>query len=601
MNTTQANNQNVNLLLIDRIPGSLDLLTTTLHRHGYQTRQVNSGAEAISIALSGWAELILLNIMLPNTNPYQVCQQLKADAQTRAIPVIFIGAADISQIQQAFAAGGVDCISQSCEFQEILVRIANQIAIKSNNSEIIRQNEQLKQQLQLEIDRRKQAQDRLFKISLQDPITGFGNRNSLIARLKQGLKITERQPDYCFALILLECDRFKHIKHIISHIDSNQLLMTIANAIDSCLPESALLYRLEGEEFGIFLDNIREINSAIAVVEKIQHKLTLPFKVKQRQILVNANIGIAIGNQDYQDPDRLFNDADLAMQQARSRSGRYQIFEPEMYIQLQKDTEFSNYEIALKQAIKRQEFVNYYLPIISLKTRQTVELEALVRWHHPEQGVILPQEFIDPAEKMGLMNAIGNLVLRQGCHHINHWQSSFKGRDNLGICINLSAKQLFHPSLLSKVEMILKKSKIQGHHLKFDLGEAVVIEHPKSAIKILRELKKRQVRLCLDNFGVGYSSLTCLHRFQFDELKIDRSLIAHIGQENPNLEQETSVTLLLKQIMEIAHQMKMDVTATGIENNYQLNLLRKLKCDRGQGYLISQLLDRDAVEHFLLT
>ena len=600
LNIIQADNLNANILLVDRAPGNLDLLCSVLQKHGCQTRCVNNSAEAIEIALSGWAELILLDVRLADLDAERVCQQLKASPQTSEIPVVFIGAGDVLAQKKAFQAGGVDYIVKPCEIQEIVVRIAHQIAIKSSKREIVRQNEQLKQQLRLEIDRRKQAQDKLLEISLKDPITGFGNRNSLIARLKQAFRITEKRADYFFALILLECDRFKHIKRTISHVDSNQLLMAIANAISSCLPESALLCRLEGGEFSIFLDNVRDVNSAIAVVEKIQHKLTQSFVVKRRQILLNANIGIAIGNQDYRDSDRLFNDADLAMQQARSKSDRYQVFDPGMYIQLQEDMEFANREMALKQAIKRQEFVNYYLPIISLKTQQTVELEALVRWHHPEEGVILPQEFIDTAEKMGLMNAIGNLVLRQGCHHIQYWQNSYKNGDNLGICINLSAKQLFHPSLVSKVDMVLRKTKIYGHHLKFDLGETVILEHPTSAIKILRELKKRQIRLCLDNFGVGYSSLTCLHCFPFNELKIDRSLIAHIGQEHPNLEKETSTTLLLKQIITIAHQMKMQVTATGIENNYQLNLLEKLGCDRGQGYLISKLLHRDAVDKFLL-
>ncbi|MGL4884093.1 MAG: diguanylate cyclase domain-containing protein, partial [Waterburya sp.] len=473
MNTSQTKDLQANILIVDDTPDNLELLAAILQKRGYQTCCVNNGSEAIEIARSGWADLILLDIQMPDIDGYQVCEQLKAESQTREIPVIFISALDaFADKQKAFKVGGVDYISKPFEIKEVVVRVTNQIAIQSGKKEIIELNNQLEQkvkertteleqsnqQLQAEINRRQQAQDRLLQMALNDPVTGFANRNSFISRLKQALRVTEQQPDYFFAVILLECDRFKNIKRTISHVDSNQLLMAIAQTLHSCIPESALLSRLEGEEFAIFLDHINDVHEAIAIVEKIQDKLTRPFVIKHQKILININIGIAIGNKDYQDTDRLFNDADIAMQKAQEIGGdRYQVFKPEMYIQLQQDMELAKQEIALKQAIKNQEFVNYYLPIISLKIQQLVELETLVRWHHPEQGVILPQDFIDIAEKMGLMNAIGNLVLRQACHDIKYWQHNYQDQKNLGICINLSAKQLFHPSLITKVDMILRK------------------------------------------------------------------------------------------------------------------------------------------------
>ncbi|BAZ45781.1 response regulator receiver modulated diguanylate cyclase/phosphodiesterase [Chondrocystis sp. NIES-4102] len=616
MNTTQAKDLPANILIVDDTLDNLELLAAILKKRGYQTHCVDNGLEALEIARSGWAELILLDIQMPNMDGYQVCEQLKAEASTREIPVIFISALDsFADKQKAFKAGGIDYINKPFELKEVVVRVSNQIAIQASTRQIIQLNNQLEQkvkertaeleqsnqQLQAEINRRQQAQDRLLQMALYDPITGYANRNSFVSKLKQALRVTEQQPNYFFAVILLECDRFKNIKRTISHIDSNQLLMAIAQAIHSCLPESSLLSRLEGEEFGIFLDEINDLQEAIALVEEIQDKLTKPFIIKQQKILINVNIGIAIGNKDYRDTDRLLNDADIAMQKAKeAHSDRYLVFKPQMYIQIQQDMEFSKQEMALKQAIKNQEFINYYLPIVSLKTQKVVELEALVRWHHPQQGVIAPQDFIEIAEKMGLMNAIGNLVLRQACQHIKSWQHTNKDQKDLCIGINLSAKQLFHSSLISKIDMILRKTRLQGHHIKFDIAENVFFEQPNTALSLLQELKKRRVKLCLDNFGVGYSSLTCLHTFPFDELKIDRSLIAHIGQEKPNLQQEKATTMLLNQIITIAHQMNMVVTATGVENNYQLNLLRELGCDYGQGYVISKLLNKDAVEKFLL-
>jgi len=616
LDITQAQNSQANILIVDDTPDNLDLLAAILNKRGYQTRCVDNGPMALEVARSGWAELILLDIQMPEMDGYEVCQKLKAEPKTTEIPVIFISALnDFSDKKKAFAVGGVDYITKPFQIKEVVVRVANQIAIYSSKTQIIELNNQLErkvkertleletknQQLKLEIDRRQQAQDNLLRMALHDPITGLANRNSFVSRLKQALKVTEQQPDYFFAVILLECDRFKTIKRTLSHIEGNQLLMAIGNVLGSGLDKSSLLSRLEGDEFAIFLDNIKDVQDAIALVQQIQQKLTQPFPLNRRKVLINVNVGIAIGNKDYQDIDRLFNDADIAMQQAKTLKGdRCQVFQPGMYIHLQDDMEFANRELELKQAIKREEFVNYYLPTASLKTRSIVELEALIRWHHPTKGMILPDDFIPTAEETGLIISLGDIVLKQACQQIKRWQMRHKHQSHLNICINLSARQLFHPNLIPKIDLILRKTEIQGHHLKLEIAETVIIENPTTAFNILQQLKKRQVRLSLDNFGVGYSSLTCLHRFPFDDLKIDRSLIANLGQDNPNLKLETSTTLLLQQIIAIAHQMKMIVTATGIETNYQLNQLKNLGFDHGQGYLISTLLDQDSVEDFLV-
>lgn len=615
MNTTQTDNSQINILIVDDTPDNLDLLTSILKKRGYQTYCAKNGREAIEIASSGWVDLILLDIQMPDMDGYAVCEQLKANAATKEIPIMFLSALDdFADKKKAFAVGGVDYITKPFQIKEVVIRVANQITIQSAKKQIIELNNQLEakiqqrtaeleaknQQLEQEITRRQQAQDNLLRIALHDPITGLANRNSFMNRLKQALKTTQQQPNYFFAVILLECDRFNTIKNTLGHLETNQLLMAIGTALASCLSESSLLSRIEGEEFAVFLDNIRDPQDAIAVVQKIQQKLAQPFRVKRRKIAINMHMGIAIGNQDYQDTDRLFNDANIAMYQAKEKSNQgYEIFRPEMYIQLQDDIEFANRESELKQAIKRQEFVNYYLPINSLTKGNTAELETLVRWHHSTEGIILPKDFIPIAEDVGLMIAIGDLVIKQACLHLHHWQKHYQQLKDLTICINLSTKQLFHPNLIPKIDVILRKTQLQGYSLKFDIAETAILENSAAALDILQNLKKRRIKLCLDNFGSGHASLTCLHRFPFDDLKIDRSLIANIGQKELNLRQEASAILLIEQIVAIAHQMDMTVTATGIESHYQFNLLKKIGCDRGQGHFISQLLELDAVETFV--
>ncbi|GAB4525787.1 MAG: hypothetical protein Tsb0014_05470 [Pleurocapsa sp.] len=598
------------ILIVDDTPDNLDLLSSILHKQGYETRRAISGEIALQIAQSGWAELILLDIQMPEMDGYEVCEKLKADPKTHDIPVIFISALDgVLDKKKAFKLGGVDYITKPFQIKEVVARVANQITIYTARQKIIHLNNQLEkkvqertieletanQKLKQEIQQRQQAQDRLLKMALKDSITGLANRNALIGNLKKVLQLTKQKPNYFFAVILLECERFKTIKRSLSHIESNQLLMAIGNAIASCLPESALLVRLEGEEFAVLLDKINDENEVINIVKKIQEKFSSPFRQQRRKFLINTNFGIVIGNQDYQETDRILNDADIALQKTKEQGGeRYQVFQPEMYLQLQLDADFANQEVEIKQAIKCQEFKNYYLPIVCLNTQKVVELEALVRWQHPRQGLILPQDFIAIAEETGLIIAIGDLVLKQGCHQIKYWQKKYQLQDHLSICLNLSAKQLFHPNLIPKIDLILRKTEINGSCIQLEIAENTIIENPELTEEILQKLKKRQIKLSLDNFGTGYSSLTHLHHYPFDNLKIDRSLVSKIDQE-----QTHSDLILIEQIITIAHQMNMIVTATGIETQEQLERLKNLGCDRGQGYLISQVLDRDSVKEFL--
>ena len=598
------------ILIVDDTPDNLDLLSSILTKQGYETRRAISGEIALQIAQSGWVELILLDIQMPEMDGYEVCEKLKADPQTNDIPVIFISALDgILDKKKAFKAGGVDYITKPFQIKEVIVRVANQIAIYAAKQKIIQLNDQLEkkvqertieletanQKLKQEIQQRQQAQDRLLKMALKDSITGLANRNALISNLKKVLQLSKQQSGYFFAVILLECERFKTIKRSLSHIESNQLLMTIANAIASCIPKTALLVRLEGEEFAVFLDRINDENEVINIVQKIQEKFSSPFRQQRRKFLINTNFGIVIGNQDYQETDRLLNDADIALQKVKEQGGeRYLVFRPEMYLQLQLDADFANRELEIKQALKYQEFINYYLPTICLNSQKLVELEALVRWQHPRRGVIFPQDFIAIAEETGLIIAIGDLVLKQGCHQIKYWQQKYQPKQHLSICFNLSSKQLFHPNLIPKIDLILRKTEINGSYIQLEIAENTIIENPDLTGEILHKLKKRQLKLSLDNFGTGYSSLTHLHHYPFDHLKIDRSLISKI-----NPKQQNSEGILVEQIITIAHQMNMIVTAAGIENQEQLEQLKNLGCDRGQGYLISQVLDRDSVKEFL--
>ena len=616
LNIPQAQNSPGNILIVDDTPDNLDLLSAILKKRGYETRCAANGVTALEIARSGWAQLILLDIQMPDMDGYEVCEQLKANNETKEIPVIFVSALDdFADQQKAFTVGGVDFITKPFQIKQIIVRVANQLAIYASKAKILHLNEQLEQkvtertaeletayqQLKQEMAQRQQAQERIMQMALYDSVTGLANRNSFVTRLEKALKHTEQQPSYFFAVLLLECDRFKTIKRSISHIEENKLLKAIGARIAACLPEFALISRFEGEEFAIFLDNIRDVQEATNLVEQIQQKLTKPFKLKRRKFSIDLNVGIAIGNQDYQETDRLLNDADIALQKARSMGNRqYQVFDPEMYIQLHVDMDFSKREIELKQALKEKEFINHYLPIVSLNNKKVVGLETLVRWQHPVEGLIQPKDFIAIAESTGLMIAIGDLVIKQACQQLYWWQQQHLAPQDLCICINLSAKELFHPKLIAKFDYILHKTKLHGHNIQLEISETAIIENSDLALNILQKLKIRQIKLNLDNFGTGYSSLIHLHTFPFDSIKIDYSLIHKIDEDNKNSSVYTKNLKLIEQIIYLAHQMNIPVIAEGIETKYQVLCLRDMGCDRGQGFFVSQVLDSQQVEDFLI-
>lgn len=612
MNINTLQNSSANILIVDGTPDHLDLLSAILKKRGYETRCAVNGATALEIAQSGWAQLILLDIQLPDISGYEVCQKLKAEGETREIPIIFVSALDdFADQKKAFAVGGVDYITKPFQAKEIIVRVANQLAISAAKAKMIQLTEQLEQkvkertieleaanqELQLEIAQRKQAQERIMRMALYDSVTGLANRNSFVNRLEKAIQITAQKPNYFFAVLLLECDRFRAIKRSIAHIEENKLLKAIGERIAGCLPKSALISRFEGEEFAVFLDNIKDVKEVTNLAQQIQKKFIKPFNLQRRKFSIDLNVGIAIGNQDYQATDRLLNDADIALQKAISLGNREcQVFAPQMYIQLHLDMDFSTREVEIKQALQRQEFVNYYLPIVSLASRKVVGLETLVRWQHPQEGLLLPKDFIIVAEETGLMIPIGDQVIKQAAYQLQSWQQRHSNLKDLFIAINLSAKELFHHNLVTKFDYILRKTKLQGHNLKLEIAETAIMEDETLALEILQQLQTKQIQLSLDNFGTGYSSLTHVHTFPFNSLKIDYSLINKIDKDNRHSSVYSSNLRLVEQIINISHQMGMTAIAEGIETEYQWECLSNLGCDFAEGHLISQVLPSTEIE-----
>ncbi|HVG39272.1 MAG TPA: EAL domain-containing protein, partial [Pyrinomonadaceae bacterium] len=442
-----------------------------------------------------------------------------------------------------------------------------------------------------DITERKHAEEQRMHDAFHDPLTGLPNRALFLDHLKLAVeRARRREGTHLFAVLFLDLDRFKVVNDSLGHNVGDQLLITIARRLESCLRPGDTVARLGGDEFTMLLDDIKDASDAIRLAKLIQEVLRLPFNLDEHEVFTTVSIGIALSATDYDQPEDLLRDADTAMYRAKSLGkARHEVFDKPMHARAM---ELLQLEIDLRRAIERQEFCIHYQPIISLESGRICGFEALVRWKHPERGLITPEKFIPVAEETGLIVPIGQLVLGEACRQMRRWQRQYPALQPLSISVNLSSKQLTQPDLIEQIKQSLQRSGLDPLSLKLEITESVVMENTETAINMLTQLRALQVGLSIDDFGTGYSSLSYLHRFPVGTLKIDRSFVSRLGHNDENGE-------IVKTIIMLAQNLKMDVVAEGVETDDQMLHLRKLKCEYVQGYLISRPVDVEAAGQML--
>jgi diguanylate cyclase (GGDEF)-like protein/PAS domain S-box-containing protein len=437
----------------------------------------------------------------------------------------------------------------------------------------------------VDITDRKRMETQLIHDAFHDSLTGLYNRVLFIDRLKQAITRSNRSPEEQFAVLFLDLDRFKLVNDSLGHLVGDQLLIAIAERLQSCLRACDTLARFGGDEFAILLEPLQTVSDATLIAERIQQALNRPLNLDGYEIFTTASIGIAFSTTGYSFPSDLLRDADTAMYCAKEQGKAcYVLFDTDMYNQMATRLQL---ETDLRWAIERQELRVHYQPIVSLKTGQLAGFEALVRWQHPDRGLISPAEFIPIAEETGLIVPIGEWVLHTACQQTYQWQVQFPTVP-LSISVNLSSKQLSQPHLVQQVDQILQQTGLAPKQLKLEITESSIMQDAVSAAKVLTQLKARNVQISIDDFGTGYSSLSRLHEFPIDTLKIDRSFISLISRSGEKTE-------LVQAIIILAHSLGMDVVAEGVETTEQLARLRQLQCEYGQGYLFSKPLTQQAV------
>jgi diguanylate cyclase (GGDEF)-like protein len=433
---------------------------------------------------------------------------------------------------------------------------------------------------QTDITARKTAEEQLLHDAFHDALTGLPNRALFRDRLQNAINRSRRMKDYLYAVMFFDVDRFKVINDSLGHAIGDALLVEISKRMRDCVRPGDTVARLGGDEFAVLLENISDVTDVKTVVERIQKEFVAAFLVEGNEIYVTQSIGIALELDRYEQPDQVLSDADIAMYAAKSKGkARYEIFDDGMHSNI---VERLQMEADLRVAVERKnEFILHYQPIIDVDTQQLVGFEALVRWQHPKRGLVSPLAFIPLAEETGLIHPLGEWILRESCMQLKQWQDRYHTSRPLKMSANVSSKQFLKEDFVDVLVDVLNETGVDPDTLAIEITESVIMEHIDVALTAMSRLRQIGVHIHIDDFGTGYSSLSYLNKFPVTALKIDRSFINSMSENDENRE-------IVRTIISLAQSLNLHVIAEGVELLSQLSEIGAMECEFAQGYYFSR-------------
>ncbi len=429
-----------------------------------------------------------------------------------------------------------------------------------------------------------------FAEGFRDPLTGLPTRALLLDRLGLAMARARRRTDHLFAVLCLGLDRFRLINEGLGYAVGDQLLQEVARRLEGCRRGSDTVARTGGDEIGILLDDIRSVGDATAFAERLHQALKAPVVVEGHDLFTSGSVGIVLSSPSYNSAEDMLRDADIAMHRAKGMGrGRYALFDTTMYI---RTVEILELETELRRAVEQSGFHLHYQPIVSLLTGRLAGFEALIRWTHPTRGLVEPSEFIPLAEETGLVVPMGRWVLESACKQLKSWLVRFPQNRSLWVSVNVSGIQLLQPELIMQIDLALRESGLAGRNLKLELTESVIMENAQYAYDMMVQLRAQDIRLCIDDFGTGYSSMSYLRRYPVDALKIDKSFVSRMEEDEESRE-------IVRSVLQMGKSLKMEVIAEGVETAGQRDVLKRLGCELGQGFFFHRPMEAQAVESLL--
>jgi diguanylate cyclase (GGDEF)-like protein len=426
--------------------------------------------------------------------------------------------------------------------------------------------------------------------ALHDVLTGLPNRACFVERLRHAGERARRHVDDSFAVLFVDLDHFKVVNDSFGHLAGDELLVEVSRRLGSCLRSVDTLARLGGDEFALILEEVREPSDAARVAERLQVALRTPMTIRESEVFTSASIGIALSGRVEDAPQHLLRSADLAMYRAKEHGrGRFEVFDPGMHTAAMDRLRL---EMDLRRAVERGQLVLHYQPVVSLTTGGVVAVEALIRWQHPDRGLVPPLDFIPIAERTGVIGEIGQWVIAQACHQLQAWEREFGYDAPQSVWINVSPKQFGQPDLAERVGELLESMSFEPRRIKFEITEGIMLEDIEQATRTLGALRRLGVQVFMDDFGTGYSSLTYLGRLPLDGIKVDRSFVSRMGDDVRQAQ-------LVATIITLIRNLGLEPIAEGVETDHQARLLRDMGCAFAQGFIFCRPLPAREIDELL--
>ncbi|MGQ0812621.1 MAG: putative bifunctional diguanylate cyclase/phosphodiesterase [Nitrospiraceae bacterium] len=559
------------LLILEDCAADAELMLEHLREAGFEPDYQRVWTETDYLAsLEKSPDLILSDYSLPQFDGRRALRLLKERGLD--IPFIIVSGCIGEEV-------AVECMKEGAADYLLKDRLARLGQAVSRSLDRKRLEEE---RLLIEKQRRHEA--------FHDALTGLPNRALLLERLERCLLRGQRDEPYIFALLFLDLDGFKVVNDSLGHAAGDRLLIEVSARLLRHVRSGDTVARLGDEGFALLLDDLKSVNNATRVADRIQRELGQPFTVNEQAVFITASIGIATSTTGYEQPPDMLRDAGVAMYRARDLGkGRFVMFDQAMHSQAMARLKL---EADLRRAVEGQEFLLFYQPVVSFATGRISGFEALLRWQHPERGLLTPDEFLAVAEEIDVVIPLGEWVLREACRQSRIWQERYPGIRPLTMGVNVSGRQFSQSDLAGVVERALLHTGLDGSSLKLEITETVMMDNAESATRTLLALQARGIETCMDDFGTGYSSLSYLQRFPVNILKIDRSFVSRMGGDDGSLE-------IVRTIITLAHQLGRVVIAEGVETTKQLALLKSLHCEYGQGHLFGKPLAPDTIVAWL--